>query len=408
MKNGLPTKPLAELCEFRNGLWKGKKPPYVHVGVIRNTNFNADGTLDDSNIAFHDVETKQFKTRQLTFGDIILEKSGGGPKQPVGRVITFEKNGKFSFSNFTSIIRVCDPNNLDFRYLHRVLYWYYASGVTEGMQRRSTGIRNLDFNAYKQLAIPVPPLPEQRRIVGILDEAFAGIATAKANAEKNLQNARALFESHLNAVFTQRGDEWTDKPLETVAAIINGYAFKSGDFSSTKGVKCIKITNVGIREFVFDANEFLPANFANEYSGVLVKRGSIVLALTRTIISGGLKVAIVPPGFDGALLNQRVASILADSDELIASFLFDYLCTQHVVHYVLDRVNTLMQPNLSIKDLRAMPIPIPSLREQQRITRQVAGLREETQRLESIYQRKLAALDELKKSLLHQAFSGQL
>ena len=70
--------------------------------------------------------------------------------------------------------------------------------------------------------VPVPPLPEQRRIVGILDEAFDGIATAKANAEKNLQNARALFESHLNAVFTQRGEGWVEKRLGEVCKIENG------------------------------------------------------------------------------------------------------------------------------------------------------------------------------------------
>ena len=72
-----------------------------------------------------------------------------------------------------------------------------------------------------KLPIPVPPLPEQQRIVGILDEAFEGIATAKANAEKNLQNARALFESHLQSVFTQRGEGWVEKRLGEVAAIID-------------------------------------------------------------------------------------------------------------------------------------------------------------------------------------------
>ena len=253
-----------------------------------------------------------------------------------------------------------------------------------------------------------PPLAEQRRIVGILDEAFEGLATAKANAEQNLQNARALFESHLQAVFTQRGDGWVEKPLETVAAILNGYAFKSTDFSPKVGAKCIKITNVGVREFVCEADSYLPNSFASIYDAVSVKSGSIVLALTRTIIAGGLKVAVVPDEFDGALLNQRVASIIADHKHLNGAFLFLYLSTQSVVEYVKERVNTLMQPNLSITDLRSMPIPVPPLRKQDEITEQLDGLREETQRLESLYQRRLTSLDELKKSLLHRAFSGQL
>ena len=150
--NGWPSKPLEELCEFKNGLWKGKKPPYVNVGVIRNTNFTSEGYLDDSDIAYHDVEAKQFEMRRLIPGDIILEKSGGGPKQAVGRVIIFDKEeGDFSFSNFTSYIRIKDCKRLDPYYLHKVLYYYYASGATETMQKRSTGIRNLIFRLFRQI-----------------------------------------------------------------------------------------------------------------------------------------------------------------------------------------------------------------------------------------------------------------
>ena len=139
-----------------------------------------------------------------------------------------------------------------------------------------------------------------------------------------------------------------------------------------------------------------------------VKAGSIVIALTRTIISSGLKVAVVPAEYDGALLNQRVAAIQSNDKLLSAAFLFAYLKTQTVTDYVKERVNTLMQPNLYITDLRAMPISVPPRVEQDTITNQLDGLRTETQRLESIYQEKLAALDALKKSLLHQAFGGAL
>lgn len=139
-----------------------------------------------------------------------------------------------------------------------------------------------------------------------------------------------------------------------------------------------------------------------------VKEGSIVLALTRTIIAGGLKVAVVPEEYDGALLNQRVASIVANEKELNSSFLFAYLSTQTVADYVKVRVNTLMQPNLSITDLRMMPIPVPPTSEQSTITEQFESLREETQSLARLYERKCAALEALKKSLLHKAFNGEL
>ena len=118
MREGWKEQSLADACQFINGLWKGKVEPFIPVGVIRNTNFTKDGRLDDSDIAYLDVEAKQYSKRRLKYGDIILEKSGGGPKQPVGRVVFFDKKeGNFSFSNFTSAIRVKEPNILDSAYL---------------------------------------------------------------------------------------------------------------------------------------------------------------------------------------------------------------------------------------------------------------------------------------------------
>jgi type I restriction enzyme, S subunit len=293
--------------------------------------------------------------------------------------------------------------------------WLYYFLSQESFRRQgaecmtgAVGHKRVSKAFIESYPIPVPPLPEQQRIVGILDEAFEGIAIAKANAEKNLQNARALYESYLQAAFSQRGEEWTVNPLEKVARIINGFAFKSTDFTSDLGIKTIKIANVGVRDFVCDSGNHLPLDFSVKYSSFCVKQGSIVIALTRTIISGGLKVAVVPDEYDGALLNQRVASIQPDHELVTGPFLFAYLSTQAVADYVTERVNTLMQPNLSITDLRAMPVPAPPVHEQRRISDEIATLRTEAQRLESIYQQKITALESLKKSLLDKAFTGQL
>ncbi|MEY4936159.1 MAG: hypothetical protein RIS64_2518, partial [Bacteroidota bacterium] len=206
LPSGWEIKKLGDVCVFINGLWAGKQPPFQKVGVIRNTNFTKNGTLDDSDIVYLDVEQSQFAKRKLQYGDIILEKSGGGPKQPVGRVIIFDKqDGDFSFSNFTSVIRIANSKLLNFNYLHTFLYFSYISGVTDSMQSHSTGIRNLKFDDYKAIEIPIPPLAEQERIVTILDEAFAAIAQAKNNAEQNLKNAKALFESYLQGIFENKG-----------------------------------------------------------------------------------------------------------------------------------------------------------------------------------------------------------
>lgn len=402
-----PTEPLSELCEFKNGLWKGKKPPYVNVGIIRNTNFNSDGTLDASEIAFHDVEIKQLKTRRLEFGDIILEKSGGGPKQPVGRVITFEKQeGEYSFSNFTSLIRIRDQNKLDFRFLHRVLYWYYVSGVTETMQRRSTGIRNLDFNAYKRLEIPVPPLPEQRRIVGILDEAFDGIATAKSNAEKNLQNAGALFESYLDAVFARNEDECLEKPLGDVVEEISTGPFGSllhkSDYEPG-GIPLVNPINIVESKIVPDDRKAVGQETAERLSRYSLKEDDIVIGRRGEIG----RCAVVEKEQAGWLCGTG-SFIIRPNGTTNPFYLAHLLRSQHY-RQKLERVaGRATMPSISNRDLANLVVRIPSLNRQDHVLSGLDDISAQTRQLESIYQHKLAVLDELKKSLLHQAFSGQL
>jgi len=274
---------------------------------------------------------------------------------------------------------------------------------TTGATRKRISRKNLG-----EIQIPVPPIPEQKRIVAILDKAFAAIERAKANTEKNLANARELFESYLNKIYDNPGEDWEEKKLGEVSYIINGYSFSSKDFSANNKISSIKITNVGIREFVEDSNNKLPAGYEETYKNYLINSGDIVIALTRTIISGGLKVAIVPNSFNKSLLNQRVAAIRPNLKQLLTNFLFGFLSTSFVLNYVKSKANTLMQPNLSIFDLKNLKIPLPNIIIQKQIVEKLENISSESQKLETIYQQKLEDLEELKKSILQKAFDGQL
>jgi len=118
--------------------------------------------------------------------------------------------------------------------LHNKFLYYYLSSIVELLNDLGSGatFKELSGGKLKEVGIPFPPLPEQQRIVGILDEAFDGIATAKANAEQNLQNARALFESYLQSVFTQRGEEWVATTLGSEIDLLAGFAFKSAQYTN--------------------------------------------------------------------------------------------------------------------------------------------------------------------------------
>src|SRR6266487_1312915 len=184
-----------ELFAFENGLWTGKKEPFIDCPVIRNTNFSNDGSLNLANVAIIPIEQRQLEKKRLIWGDIIIERSGGGPQQPVGRVVFFNlTEGNYCFSNFTTRLRVIDKVGVDPCYLHLYLHYFYNSGQTEKLQNRTTGIRNLAFEDYKKTLIPLPPPPQQRSIAYVLQTVQEAIQTRRDELELELERKAALME----------------------------------------------------------------------------------------------------------------------------------------------------------------------------------------------------------------------
>lgn len=404
MSGAWHSKPLGEVTIFLNGLWKGEKPPYVNVGVIRNTNFAKDGSIDDSDIAFLDVEIKKFEKRKLLYGDIILERSGGGPKQPVGRVALFEKrDGDFSFSNFTSAIRVRDPKELDFRFLHRFLFWKYAAGVTEAMQSHSTGIRNLNADAYREIAIPLPSLPEQQRIVAILDKVFAGLATATANAEKNLNNASELFESYLNSIFTQRCGGWKTSELGKEVRFID-YRGKTPPKMET-GIRLITAKNVKMNRIQRDPEEFIDASV---YDGWMTrgypKKGDVLFTTEAPLGN----VAQLDTD-EKVVIGQRLITMQPDERVLDRAFLKYALMSRPTQTEILKRGTGATVIGIKASLLKQVPISFPAkVAEQIALAKEMEGAAESAVQLGENYRRKISELAALKQSILQKAFSGEL
>jgi len=411
VKKEWQTRTLEQVCQFQSGLWKGENPPFVKIGVIRNTNFTKEGTLNDSDIAYLDVEVKKYEKRRLQFGDIILEKSGGGPKQPVGRVALFDmKEGDYSFSNFTASIRVQDPDELDFRFVHRFLHWTYVAGVTERMQSNSTGIRNLDGEAYKAIEISFPPLDEQKRIVAKLDEAFVGLAKAKENAEKNLQNARALFESHLENIFTQRDKGWVWNKLKSITTKIGSGATPRGGEESYKaeGISLIRSLNVHDLGFKYAKLAFLDEAQADELLNVEVQPRDVLLNITGASVA---RCTIVPDDVLPARVNQHVSIIRPVADKLDPDFLHYLLISKPYKDQLLQtgEGGGSTRQAITKAQIQEFAVEYPdTLREQKIIVTHLDATLAETQRLTRIYEQKLEALESLKKSILHEAFSGNL
>ena len=173
LPKGWCTTNIKNVCENINGLWKGKKEPFINVGVIRNANFTKDFKLNYSNIEYIDVEQRAFSQRHLKNGDLIVEKSGGSDNYPVGRAILYEgKDELYSFSNFTMALRIKYKNILLSKFLYYYLLDKYKKGIMRTMQTQTTGLHNLILDKYLSMELCIPPYSEQKRIIEAIEELF--------------------------------------------------------------------------------------------------------------------------------------------------------------------------------------------------------------------------------------------
>jgi len=329
--------------------------------------------------------------------DTLLISEDGANLLARSTPIAFPASGKYWVNNHAHILKFDNLTTQRFveLYLESIPLDDYITGAAQP---------KLNQKALNSIPIPFPPLPEQQRIIGILDEAFEGLATAKANAEKNLKNARALFESHLQSVFTQRGPGWMEKRLDEVCTFSSGgtpsksnSSYWSGEIPWVSG-RDMKSTRLS------DSLLHISRSAVDESSTRMAPAGALLILVRGMGLAHGAQIAelMVPCAF-----NQDIRGIHPEPD----------LIPRYLLFALRDRINssdTVLSNaahgtlKIDSDELQSVMIPVPPHEHQQRIVTTIDSLTEETQRLESLYQQKFAALEALKKSLLHQAFTGNL
>lgn len=282
-------------------------------------------------------------------------------------------------------------------------FLYYLLTVLD-LQRLAKGVKpGINRNAVYSQTANIPPLPEQQRIVAVLDEAFDGIAKARINTEKNLQNVQAVFEGNLKSVFIQGGEGWVNKRLVDISYEFGRGKSKHRPRNDPKlyGAQCPFVQTGDISS----ADHWL-TSYSQMYS-------EIGLAQSRLWPKGTICIAIV-----GATVGET-AILGFDAcfpDSVIGIVVNGQIADNEYVEYLLRSSKALLKKkgkgtardNINLGTFEDQRFPFPSLKVQREIVHTINALSRENQRLSAIYQRKLAALDELKKSLLNQAFSGNL
>ena len=389
--NGWQTKRLGDVYE----IIKGRKPvlkktpsssdlPYLVAKVIRGSKEAEYASVKDRNsILVEESETI-----------IICDGSNSGEVFTGFRGILSSTMGKIS-----------KKIEIDDNYLRAFL-----ASIFEVFNSAKTGsaIPHLDKVAMYQLDFPLPPLHEQKRIVSILDETFKDIAKAKVNTERNLRNTRALFESCLQTILTQHGKDWIETTLGSEVDLLAGYAFKSTHYTcSDEGIRLLRGDNIIQGALRWNDVKKWPDSDMVEYSRYQLQDGDVVLAMDRPWVKAGLKHAMISKSDLPCLLVQRTARIRG-SVKIENRFLMYLVGSTEFTNYILGIQTGIGVPHISSQQIKDFSFFRPPLAEQRRIAAKLDILREETLHLESIYQRKLAALDELKKSLLNRAFLGSL
>ena len=404
MKQNWEIKKLGEVVTTINGLWKGKKEPFINVAVIRNTNFSKDCILKLDDVEYLDVEERQFKTRKLQYGDVIIEKSGGSDKQPVGRPILFTlTEGNYSFSNFTSTLRIKDDEEMYPEFLQKYLYHRWLDGDTRGLQSHTTGIHNLDFKAYLDFSIPVPPLAEQRRIVSILDEKFAQIETLKSNAQKNLDNTEQLWKAQLEKKFDNK--KWEKKQLGEVAKVSSSKRIYADELS-TSGVPFLRVSDVVSRiNGTETCDLYMPEEkYLSFFDKGLVPKENDVLVTSR----GTLGLCYIIQSTDRFYFQDGMITWLALKNDINPKFIYYLFDSQIIKKQIATKAAGAAVSYISITDIKNFEIPIPPLAEQERIVKELDALSAKINTLKANYRRQIECCDELRQSLLKKAFEGEL
>ena len=400
-------KKLGELCNIELGktpyrkdktYWdKEKKTENVWLSIA--DLLNADGAVVS--------DSKEYITDKAAGISKVVKKGTllVSFKLTLGR-LAFAGRDLFTNEAIASLT-IKNEKEIDKYFLYKYLYFFDWDKAAEGDVKVKG--KTLNKSKLKEIEVLFPKsLPEQQRIVYILDECFAAIDKAKANTEKNLKNAKELFESYLQGVFEKKGEGWEEKKLQELTSKIGSGATPRGGQSSYKkvGISLVRSMNVHDSEFRERNLAFIDEKQGKELNGVTLQENDVLLNITGASVA---RCCVFPKEYLPARVNQHVSIIRPKKDMLDSRFLNLLLTSKpYKDQLLLTGEQGATRQAITKAQIEAFKILIPTLEEQQSIVCKLDALQAETQKFEAVYQKKMDDLVELKKSILQKAFAGEL
>ncbi len=370
----------------------GGKYPFVQTGDVRNSNHNITTYSQTYN------ETGLAQSKLWIKGTICITIAAN-----------IAETGILGFD-------ACFPDSVigivvDERQTSNTYVEFLLQAMKARIQAKGKGSAqgNINLGTFQNEYFPFPPLPEQKRIVSILDEAFVGIDQAIANTEKNLANARELFESYLNNVFTQKGEGWEEKKVGELCHIKHGFAFKSKFF--TQDGEYVVLTPGSF----YESGGFRDQGGKTKYyegeipDGFILEKGAFLIAMTEQAV-GLLGSSLIVPESNRFLHNQRLGLVeLKDGVSWDNDFFHHQLNTKFFRDAVQSTASGVKVRHTSPKKMYDIPIYYPvDIKKQKQVASQINELKMNVSKATTLFQQKLNSLRELKQSILQKAFTGEL
>ncbi|WP_432670775.1 restriction endonuclease subunit S [Flavobacterium sp. SM2513] len=407
MSENIEIKRLGDLCEL---VTKGTTPTslghkFVDEGInfIKVESLTASGEIIANKVAYIDENCHNvLKRSQLKEDDILFSIAGA-----LGRIGIVKKEIIPANTNQAlAIIRLKENSSVLVSYLAR---YFNSSLIQDEIEKLRGGAaqQNLSLSQLNDLKIPIPSICQQEQIIKVLDKAFTAIDKAKANAEENLKNAKELFESYLQGVFENKDGDWEEKTLGELADFRNGINY-------TKSSKGEKVKIVGVRDF---QNSFwvpyktldsaILDGKINELD--LLQKGDIITVrsngnpqlIGRTLLADDVKEKVSHSGF--------TIRIRLNTKNINSVYLCHFLKIPSTRKILVDGGNGVGIKSLNQVSLSLLSIPYPkSLSIQESIVKNIEAFSKEIKHLKNTYLKKIDDLEELKKSILQKAFSGEL
>lgn len=376
-----------------------------NIKVLRTTNFTNERTIDYSDVVVRDIPFKRVEAKKLLSGDLIIEKSGGSPKQPVGRVVYFENSDLFLCNNFTSVLR--PKRDLVFpKYLLYILFANHQYGFTGGFQNKTTGIINLQLARYiDKTKIPLPPLSQQKKIAAILDAADAYRQKTKILIEKYDELTQSLFlDMFGDPVTNPKG--WEIKSLsEFIKSLNTGVSVNSTNKEYEEGDFGILKTSC-VYSGIFRPSEAKVIR-EDEYERMRLspKADSIIISRMNTTELVG-KSAYIENDYNNLFLPDRLwqtekAELLYDVRWLSHALSFQSFSNE--IGKISSGTSGSMK-NISKKNYLKLPMIYPPIKLQNQFANRVQAIEAQKEQVQA----SLAQAEELFNSLLQRAFKGEL